>query len=182
MLEGVDLGLPDGKRLARDDRELLHEKRLAHVDGLDDIVDHAAAVGDPALLAGLPGPLDGVCAVEGAGKRRMEVDDGHAGGLERAEEGERENEHPAGTDHEVGLLGQHEGGEVAVEAVTGRLAGRRVRLGDALVVRLERVHGGGDACVSGPREPVGRRRRGDDPGDGPVELFRGSRRGVDQRL
>ena len=172
MLEIVDLGLPGLDGLALHDGELLYEKRLPHVDGLDHIVDHAAALGDCALLAGLPGPLDGMCAVEGAWEGRVEVDDRNAGGLQRAKEGERENQHPAGTDHEVRLLSNDQLGQVCVEAVSGSLTLLRGLAWNALVVGLERVHGGRDAGIGCSCDSVGLRRRGEDSCDSAVQLPR----------
>ena len=170
VLESVDLGLPGLDGLALHDGELLHEKRFPHIDGFNHIVDHAAAFSDLALLASLPGPLDGVCAVESAGECRVEVDDRDTDGLQRAEEGKRENQHPAGTDHEVRLLGNNQLSQVCVEAVPGSFALLRGLAWNAFVVGLEGVHGGGDAGVGCSRDSVGLRRGGEDPCDDAVQL------------
>lgn len=182
VLEGVDLGLPLVDALALDDRELFHDERLAQVHLLDHVVDHAAALGNQAALAGVPGALDGVGALEAAGERRVQVDDGDVLLLERGEAGAGEDEHPAGTHHEVGALLDDEARQVGVEAVPGLLPAGGLVLADSLVVRFQRMDQAGNAGLGCPLQPVRLGGGRDHLDNVPLQRPVFARGGIDQRL
>lgn len=146
------------QRLALLDRHLTHNNGLATVDFTDDTMHHQPRLRDLAVLEGGVCALDGVRAVERAGQRRVQVDDGCL--ADDVEETVAQDVHPAREHDDVRTRLDDELRDRPVVVVARR---PRVRL----EVRLEREIGRLDGRARGrcARQAMGVLAVGDDSDD-----------------
>lgn len=152
--------------LAHSALDLLDDDGLAHVDVADDMMHHDACAGDLALLKRVPRPPDRIGAVELARQRRVQVDDGHVGTLQRTDEGRGEDVHPTRAHDQVraGDVGEDDLRQVDV-VLLARSFEARLGLGRFVLVGDQVVVGGGDVGLRGPRQTVRLAPVGDDVRD-----------------
>lgn len=146
------------QRLTLLDRHLTHNNGLATVDFTDDTMHHQPRLRDLAVLEGGVCALDGVRAVERAGQRRVQVDDGCL--ADDVEEAVAQNVHPAREHDDVRARLDDELRDRPVVVVPRR---PRVRF----QIRLEREIGrrDGRACGRCARQAIGVLAVGDDSDD-----------------